>query len=60
MLIYEYKCLDCNSIFEDANSDVSQVSCLFCEGKNVMKSEGDNWKIPSSSCDECKGCSGCN
>jgi putative FmdB family regulatory protein len=65
MPIYEYKCQDCQKIFEKLTFKEEEIECPFCGSKNVIKlisifsSIGINGR--NSNCSTCssKNCSSC-
>ncbi len=60
MIVFEYKCSDCNSIFEESVKEGNTVYCLFCSSKNVERTFDGIWQKENQCVDDCDKCKKCN
>lgn len=60
MPVYEYKCLNCNVVFEELRSanDTSVIICGNCNSDNVVKQFSAFASNPAGSAPQTPGCGG--
>jgi hypothetical protein len=61
MLVFQYQCKKCYSVFEEEDAQMSSVECLFCGNKEVFRLE-KSFFIKERDCSACpikKSCGGC-